>query len=59
MKTIAHHNMSTLNSPDYNRLYLNGSGLLSNRGSLTKKKNQIRRDNPGYCGPGGSGCHTF
>ncbi|CDW86581.1 UNKNOWN [Stylonychia lemnae] len=58
MKTVALHNLSTMNSPEYNNKYLNGSGLLSQRNSLTKKKNQIRRDNPGYCGPG-NGCKLF
>jgi hypothetical protein len=58
MKTVALHNMSTMNSPEYNKQYLSGSGILSQRGSLTKKKYQMRRDNPGYCGPS-SGCYLF
>lgn len=43
-----------MNSPDVNNKFLNNSGLLSNRGSITKKK-RMNKEAPGYCGPGG-GC---
>eukprot|EP00347_Sterkiella_histriomuscorum_P020169 403338841 len=55
LKTMTTNNFSTMNSPDLGNKILNNSGLMSNRGSITKKKNRMSKENPGYCGPGG-GC---